>query len=106
MSQEKVTRYKEEKANRKAIMKKQKMKKFFGKTVVIIVAVVFVGLLGVSVVREADNIKNANRKAVEVDYKAVTDFESAIATTETEQTESEPTETTETTDEAADTKAE
>lgn len=107
MSQEKVTRYKEEKANRKSIMKKKKIKKAFGYSIAILVAVVFVGLLGVSVVREVDNVRNANRKSVEVDYAAISGFESEIAKAEEEkETEKESTETTEPTDEKADTTAE
>ena len=48
MSQEKVSRYKEEKANRKAMMKKEKRKHFFRKCVVGIVALGLVGWIGYS----------------------------------------------------------
>ena len=47
MSQEKVDRYKEQKANRKELMAKEKRKKAVAKTVTIVIAVlVLVGAIG------------------------------------------------------------
>ena len=51
MSQEKVDRYKKEKANRKKIIKKQKIKGFFSKIAVAVVALAIVGYLGFSTYR-------------------------------------------------------
>lgn len=48
MSQEKVARYKEEKANRKKNMKKAKLKKALGKTVAWIAGIAIVGAIGYS----------------------------------------------------------
>lgn len=48
MSQEKVARYKEEKANRKKNMKKAKMKKALGKTAAWIAGIAIVGAIGYS----------------------------------------------------------
>ena len=48
MSQEKVNRYKEQKANRKEIMKKEKQQSQMRKMIAVLVALVCVGWLGYS----------------------------------------------------------
>ena len=48
MSQEKVNRYKEQKANRKEIMQKEKQQAAMRKTIAAVVAVVCIGWLGYS----------------------------------------------------------
>ena len=48
MSQEKVDRYKKEKANRKQIMRKQKMMSFVRKGILTLVALALIGWLGYS----------------------------------------------------------
>lgn len=53
MSQEKVARYKEEKANRKTMMKKEKRKHFFRKCVVGVVAIGLIGWIGYSADRKS-----------------------------------------------------
>lgn len=98
MSQEKVARYKEEKANRKSIMRKQKITKAIGNTVAAVILVAVVGWLGYSGVTYY--LDNRPVPSVEVDYTALTDYETSLTTDETE--DAETTEDTETTDEAAD----
>ena len=72
MSQEKVTKYKEEKANRKAIMKKQKIAKIVRNSITAIVLVAVVGWVGYSGV--AYYQENKPREVVEVDYAAVDEY--------------------------------
>ncbi len=72
MSQEKVNRYKEEKANRKQTMAKQKREKAIRKVTGIVIAVVLVGWIGFSAV---DTYQNSRpRDVVEVDYAAVDEY--------------------------------
>ena len=77
MSQEKVTKYKEEKANRKKTMKKEKILK----TVVAVLAVLVIAApivwVGYSAVETI--IKNQPRESVEVDYTALDDYATEIA---------------------------
>ena len=72
MSQEKVTRYKEEKANRKATMKKQKTQRMLRNTVAGVVCVAVLGWVGYSAVEYYQ--ANKQREVVEVDYGAVNDY--------------------------------
>lgn len=69
MSQEKVDRYKEEKANRKKIMKKAKIMNMVRKCVVGVVGLVLIGWIGYS----AYNTYDANRpqEKVEIDYTSI-----------------------------------
>ena len=73
MSQEKVTRYKEEKANRKEIMKKQKRASVIRNTIVCTVLAAVIGWVGYSAV--AFYIDNLPRTQVDVDYTAISEFE-------------------------------
>lgn len=72
MSQEKVDRYKQEKANRKQIMKKEKLENLLRKSIVGLVVFVLVGWVGYS----AYGTYKANKPkdSVEVDYQAITDY--------------------------------
>lgn len=72
MSQEKVDRYKEEKAGRKETLKKQKRLRAVRTTLVSVVLIVIVGWLGYSVygVHEAKQ----PRTVTEVDYSAVDEY--------------------------------
>ena len=77
MSQDKVNRYKEEKKNRKQLMEKEKQQKAIRKVVGIVIAVVFVGWVGFSVV---DTYQNSRpREVVEVDYTAVENYLNEIS---------------------------
>lgn len=77
MSQEKVTKYKEEKANRKAIMKKQKIAKIVRNSITAIVLVAVVGWVGYSGV--AYYQENKPREVVEVDYTALNEYTSELS---------------------------
>ena len=72
MSQEKVNRYKEEKANRKQNVAKEKRKKAISKVVGVLAAVVIIGWVGYSAV---DSYQSSQpREQVEVDYTAESDY--------------------------------
>ena len=77
MSQAKVDRYKEEKANRKKIMRKEKIANRLRKCVVAIVAAVLVVWIGYS----AYNMYESSRpvKKAEVNYQSVDTFNQEIA---------------------------
>ena len=72
MSQEKVARYKEEKANRKELMKKAKRQKAVRNTVAAVICVAVVGWLGYSAVDYIET--NRPRQEVEVDYTAIDEY--------------------------------
>lgn len=69
MSQAKVDRYKQEKANRKETMKKEKTANTIRKTIVAVVAVVILGWVGYSAVNTYTSYQP--KEAVEVDYSAL-----------------------------------
>lgn len=77
MSQAKVDKYKEEKANRKQNVKKAKAQNFLRKCVVGVVAVILIGWIGVSVTRTYENRKPA--ETAEIDYKSVIDFQQGLS---------------------------
>ena len=72
MSQEKVARYKEAKANRKETIKKEKRQKMLRTTVATAICVAVLGWVGYSAVEYYQ--ANKQREAVEVDYSAVNDY--------------------------------
>lgn len=72
MSQEKVARYKEEKANRKKLMKKAKRKAVLMKLAASLVAIALVVLIGTSAYSKYE--ENKKRPSVTVDYSAVQDY--------------------------------
>lgn len=72
MSQEKVDRYKAEKANRKQIMRKQKIKRIVSQAVMGVVALVLVGWLGYSAYDLYE--EKRPREVAEVDYTAVNEY--------------------------------
>ena len=72
MSQEKVDRYKQEKANRKKIMRKQKVMNIVRKSVLTLAALALVAWLGYSAY---DMYESGRERAVsEVNYDAVTNY--------------------------------
>lgn len=81
MSQEKVERYKEQKANRKQTMKKQKRVRLLTNSIAAVVVVAALGWIGYSGVTYI--IDNQPRPELEVDYTAVSNYESALTKTET-----------------------
>ena len=72
MSQEKVARYKEAKANRKETIKKEKRQKMLRTTVATVICVAVLSWVGYSGVEYYQ--ANKQREAVEVDYSAVNDY--------------------------------
>ena len=72
MSQEKVAKYKEQKANRKEIMKKEKQQKMIRNIVTAIVCVAAIGWVGYSAVDKI--VDNLPREAVEIDYTAIDEY--------------------------------
>ena len=76
MSQEKVTRYKEEKAKRKETMKKEKRAKAIRNVLFTLVPILLVVLLVDSGVRFY--LDNLPRPEIDVDYTLVTEFEDSL----------------------------
>ena len=79
MSQEKVDRYKQEKANRKKIMRKQKAMGIVRKLILAVVAIALVGWLGYSAFDIYESGKE--RVVAEVNYDAVTNYLNNMSTT-------------------------
>lgn len=78
MSQEKVDRYKQEKANRKQIMRKQKAINFVRKGVLALVALALIGWLGYSAYDMYESGKE--RVVAEVNYDSITDYLNNLST--------------------------
>lgn len=77
MSQEKVNRYKEEKANRKQTMAKQKRERAIRKVAGVVIAVVMVAWIGYSAVDAYQSSRP--RDVVEVDYTAMEEYMQTIS---------------------------
>lgn len=80
MSQEKVERYKKEKANRKKIMKKQRIMGIMRKTVLSLVALALVVWIGYSAYDMYDSDKE--RTVAQVNYDAVNTYLNGLTKTE------------------------
>lgn len=72
MSQEKVERYKQEKANKKKIMKKKRMQGAFRTVALSVVVIALVGWIGYSAVDSYR--KGQDRPVTEIDYESVNDY--------------------------------
>jgi len=72
MSQEKVNKYKEEKANRQQAMRKERMMSFVRKAVLVVVAAALVGWIGHSAV--VTYINAQPRQVAEVNFDAVSNY--------------------------------
>ena len=72
MSQEKVDRYKKEKANRKQTVKKEKIQNVLRKCVVGVVALLLISWIGYSAYGTYESKKP--KEEVEIDYTALTYF--------------------------------
>lgn len=79
MSQERVDRYKQEKASRKQIMRKQKAMGIVRKLILAVVAIALVGWLGYSAFDIYESGKE--RVVAEVNYDAVTNYLNNMSTT-------------------------
>lgn len=77
MSQEKVDRYKKEKANRKQMIRKQRMMNVLRKCVLTVSALVLVGWLGYSAYDTYTS--NQERELVSVNYDAVNTYLNNLA---------------------------
>ncbi|MEF2764502.1 MAG: hypothetical protein U0N43_04355 [Mediterraneibacter sp.] len=77
MSQEKVDRYKKEKANRKQTMRKERMMSIVRKTVLAVVAVALAAWLAYSAYDIHES--NKERAVAEVNYSAVTDYLNSLS---------------------------
>lgn len=77
MSQEKVDRYKKEKANRKQTMKKEKIQNVLRRCMVGLVALLLVGWIGYSAYGTYESKKP--KEEVEIDYTALTDFSEKLS---------------------------
>lgn len=80
MSQEKVNKYKQEKANRKQILKKQKRNRMITKIAGAIVCLAIVGWIGYSVYDST--AKKAAASQTEVDLSSLQDYLSGISSEE------------------------
>lgn len=76
MSQQKVDRYKEQKANRKKIMRKEKMMDIVRKIILSVVALALVGWLGFS--GYSHYKADIPRPTAEIDYSAITNYMSGL----------------------------
>lgn len=76
MSQAKVDRYKEEKANRKKTMKKEKYKSITARICAVAVCAAIIGWGGYSVYHRYE--ENQPTKYLEVDASAISDYESSL----------------------------
>ena len=81
MSQEKVNRYKEEKANRKQLIKKQKRNRIISRIVGVVVCLAIVGWLGYSIYDTST--KNDAVSQTEVNLTAIQDYLSGLTAEET-----------------------
>lgn len=77
MSQKKVDQYKKEKANRKQIMKKQRIMGVARTCAVVVVALALAGWLGFSAYDSYTS--NQERPSVEINYDAVTNYMSGLS---------------------------
>ncbi len=82
MSQDKVDRYKQEKANRKKTLRRQKILNYVRTGVIGVVAVVLVGWIGFS----AYNVYDSNRESetVEIDYTSIDNLAQNITLADSE----------------------
>lgn len=78
MSQAKVDYNKQQKANRKKIVKKQKMQRAFGIAAGVLVAAVLVGWIGFSVYKNYEKKQAENPTQIALDSSALTDYLSNI----------------------------
>lgn len=80
MSQEKVDKYKKEKANRKQIMQKQKVRHLLRRCIVAVLGLALVCWIGYSAYGVYEDSRP--QESTEVDYSAITDYETNLNGTE------------------------
>lgn len=74
MSQAKVDRKKQDKINRKQIMKREKFRHRASMTIAALICVAIIGFIGFSAVDSAKNASTANPATAEVDVSAISDY--------------------------------
>lgn len=83
MSQEKVDKYKEYKANKKKIWKKEKMMHRLEMSIIAVICIAFIGWVGFSIYDKAVNTdETLAANAVELDAGAIDDYISSLSATE------------------------
>lgn len=82
MSQEKVDRYKQEKANRKKTLKREKIKKGIFSAVGTVVCVAIIGWIGYSGYGYFQSQKTENPTQTEIDMSAINDYLNGLSGTE------------------------
>jgi len=80
MSQEKVDKYKEQKANRKQIIKKEKRKRLIGSCVATLIGLAVIGWIGYSAFGKYQSTQP--RQVADVDYTAVSEYIQSLSATE------------------------
>lgn len=78
MSQAKVDKYKEQKANRKETIKKEKRQKLIMKVTAAVIGVVMIGWIGFSCYESYEDAQP--REVVEIDYTAIETYLNSIGT--------------------------
>lgn len=87
MSQEKVNKYKEEKANRKAILKKEKRNRIIAQIISSVIGLAIVGWIGYSIY---DNVVTGIKTSqTEVNLDAVSDYLNSLTATDSEAEDAE-----------------
>ncbi|MGL6198620.1 MAG: hypothetical protein ACRC3H_06760 [Lachnospiraceae bacterium] len=81
MSQEKVDKYKEQKANRKKIIKKEKRMRVLRNCVAAVIGLAVIGWIGYSAVGKYQDAQP--REVAEVDFTAVSEYIQSLSATET-----------------------
>lgn len=76
MSQAKVDRYKEQKANRKTLMKKEKRNRILRRLAALVVCVAVVGFIGYSGYKRYE--ANQPRSSYEVNYSSIDNYLSGL----------------------------
>lgn len=82
MSQKKVDKYKEQKANREQIKKREKRMLLLEKCVAVVVAIVIVGWLGYSAYGKIQDSKSSEVTETVMDATAVNDYLAEIQSAE------------------------
>ncbi len=85
MSQDKVDRYKKEKANRKKTLRRQKIWNYVRTGIVGVIAIALVGWIGFSAYNTYDS--NRESETIEIDYTAVDELAENITAVDQEEAE-------------------
>lgn len=78
MSQEKVDRYKKDKANRKQIMRRQKIERIAGTCAAALVCAAIIVWAGFGVYQKLNSSSNSTAVTTEVDLSSINDYVSGL----------------------------